>query len=525
VTDLPNQKLLSHLSALKDSELVYERGIYPESTYIFKHALIQEGVYQSLLKTTRQKYHRDIAQVLEDHFPGTTETHPELLGHHFTEAGLLEQAIPYWQRAGERAIRRSANIEAVDHLTTALELLKTLPDTAARDEQELLLHATLGPAWLAVKGYGSEEVGQTYTRAYELCQRLEEPPQLVPILIGLWLFHLLRLELQSAHELGKRLLSSAQRTRDPVTLLSAHYALGNTLSFLGELPVALEHLEQGIAIYDPQTHGSLAFRYGEDPGVACYIFRAWCLWYLGYPEQARQRMHETVILAQSLSHPHSLAFAHCAAAVLYQLRQERHTAREQAEAAITISREQGFPYFLALGKIVRNCALPEREQAEERITQMRQSLGAYRATGSGSQWIEPYFLALLAEAYGNAGQVHEGLHAMTEALDVISTTREFAWEAELYRIKGELLLNEKYEMGNTEWTPEDCFKKALDVARDQQAKSWELRAAMSLSRLWQQQDRQAEARQLLAEVYNWFTEGFDTADLQEAKALLEKLGV
>jgi predicted ATPase len=234
-------------------------------------------------------------------------------------------------------------------------------------------------------------------------------------------------------------------------------------------------------------------------------------------------MHETVILAQRLSHPHSLAFAHCSAAVLYQLRQQRRIAQEQAEAAITISREQGFPYFLALGKIVRNCALAEREQAEERITQMRQSLGTYRATGS--RWIEPYFLALLAEAHGNAGQVHEGLHVMTEALDVISTTREFAWEAELYRIKGELLLNAKYEMHNTEWTPEDCFKKALDIARSQQAKSWELRAAMSLSRLWQQQDRQAEARQLLAEVYNWFTEGFDTADLQEAKALLEKLGV
>jgi len=523
VTDFPDQKLLSHLSALKDSELLYERGIYPESTYIFKHALIQEGVYQSLLKTTRQKYHRDIAQVLEEHFPETTETQPELLGHHFTEAGLLEQAIPYWQRAGERAIRRSANIEAVDHLTTALELLKTLPDTAARDEQELLLHATLGPAWLAVKGYGTAEVGQTYTRAYELCQRLGEPPQLVPILIGLWLFHLLRLELQTAHELGKRLLSSAQRTRDPVTLLSAHYALGNTLSFLGELPVALEHLEQGIAIYDPQTHRSLAFRYGEDPGVACYIFRAWCLWYLGYPEQARQRMHETVTLAQRLSHPHSLAFALCAAAVLHQLRQERHTAQEQAEAAITLSREQGFPYFLALGKIVRNCALAEREQAEERITQMRQGLAAYRATGS--RWIQPYFLALLAEAYGNAGQVHEGLHVMTEALDVIGTTRELAWEAELYRIKGELLLNAKCKMRNKEWTPEDCFKKALDVARDQQAKSWELRAAMSLSRLWQQQDRQADARQLLKEVYNWFTEGFDTADLQEAKVLLEKLEV
>jgi predicted ATPase len=234
-------------------------------------------------------------------------------------------------------------------------------------------------------------------------------------------------------------------------------------------------------------------------------------------------MHETVTLAQRLSHPHSLAFALCAAAVLHQLRQEKHTAQEQAEAAITLSREQGFPYFLALGMIVRNCALAERDQAEESITQMRQGLAAYRATGS--RWIEPYFLALLAEAYGNAGQVHEGLDVMTEALDVIGTTREFAWEAELYRIKGELLLNVKCEMRNKEWTPEDCFKKALDVARDQQAKSWELRAAMSLSRLWQQQDRQAQARQLLAEVYNWFTEGFDTPDLQEAKALLEKLAV
>ena len=521
VADLPDQKLLSHLSALKDSELIYERGIYPGSTYIFKHALTQEGVYQSLLKRTRQKYHRNIAQVLEEHFPGMTETHPELLGHHFTEAGLLEHAIPYWKKAGEIAIRRSANIEAVDHLTTALKLLKSLPDTTARDEQELLLHVTLCPAWLAVKGYATAEVGQTYARAYELCQRLGEPPQLVPVLIGLWLFHLLRLELHTAHELGKRLLSSAQRTRDPVTLLSAHYALGNTLSFLEELPAALEHLEQGIAIYDPQTHCSLAFRYGEDPGVACCIFRAWCLWYLGYPEQARQRMHETVTLAQRLSHPHSLAFALCAAAVVHQLRQERHTVQEQAEAAITLSREQGFPFFLALGKILRGWALAEREQAEERITQMRQGLAAYRAIGT--RWIQPYFLALLAEAYGNAEQVHEGLHVMTEALDVIGTTREFAWEAELYRIKGELLLNAKGERRNTGWTPEDCFKKALDVARGQQAKSWELRAAMSLSRLWQLQGKFDDARKLLAPVYGWFTEGFETADLKKAKVLLDEL--
>jgi predicted ATPase len=289
-----------------------------------------------------------------------------------------------------------------------------------------------------------------------------------------------------------------------------------------------------MSLYDPQTHSSLAYLYGEDPGVACLILWAWCLWYLGYPDQASIRMQETVAMARELSHPHSLAFALFAAAMLHQLRRERQPAQEQAEAAMALCSEQGFPFYLALGTILRGWAHVEQGQANEGIAQMRKGLVAYRNTGS--RWLEPYVLAILAEAHGKAGQVHEGLQVLTEALDVIQATRECAWEAELYRIKGELLLesrgqdressvqqNQEARVASPESEAEACFREAMDIARCQEAKSWDLRAAMSLSRLWRSQGKEVEARQLLAEAYAWFTEGFDTPDLKDAKTLLDEL--
>jgi predicted ATPase len=398
----------------------------------------------------------------------------------------------------------------------------------------LLLQVALGPAWIAVKGYGASEVGQTYTRAHELCRQLGDPPQLIPVLVGLWLFHLLRVELHTARELAEKLHRLAQRTRDPVALLSAPYALGNTLCLLGEFSPARGHLEQAMSLYDPQTHSALAYLYGEDPRVGCLVPWAWCLWYLGYPDQASKRMQEAVAMARELSHPLSLAFALFAAAMLHQLRRERQLAQERTEAAMAISSEQGFPVYLALGTILRGWAQAEQGQANEGIARMRQGLVAYRTTGT--RWLEPYVLAILAEAHGNVGQVHEGLQVLTEALDVIHATRERAWEAELYRIKGELLLksraqdressvqqNEKARVASPESEAEACFREAMEIARRQEAKSWDLRAAMSLGRLWRSQGKEAEARQLLAEAYGWFTEGFDTPDLKDAKALLDEL--
>jgi len=455
---------------------------------------------------------------LEARFLELCETQPELLAHHYTEAGLGRQAIPYWQRAGERATERSAHAEAISHLTKGLDVLKTLPDTPERTQYELALHTAMGVPLRAIKGFGAPEVGQVYARARELCQQVEETPQLVPVLRGLWEFYELQGALQTARELGEQLLTLGQHVHEVESLLVAYNVLGDTLVWLGEFAGARAHLEQGMALYNLQWHRSHAFLYGYDSGVHCLSFGAWALWYLGYPDQALRRIHDALTLAQELSHPFSLAFALAFAAWLHQLRREGQAVQEPVGAVIALSTDQGFPFWVAWGTILRGWALAEQGQSAEGIAQMCQGIAAWRATGAELQ--RPYYLALLAEAYGKAGQADEGLRVLAEALTAVYTTGERQHEAEIYRLKGELLLKQDVP---DEQEAESCLRQAVDVAHQQQAKSFELRAAMSLSRLWQQQGKHAEARQLLEPIYGWFTEGFDTIDLQEARALLEEL--
>ena len=515
VTNLEEKELLSRLSILKDSELIYERGIYPQSTYIFKHALTQEVTYKSLLKDTRQKYHRRIAQVLEKNFSNTIESQPELLAHHYMEAGLNEQAIGYWHQAGMRATQRSAHSEAIGHLTTALELLGTLPSTPERSQQELTLQVALGLPMTATKGYGAPEVERTYTRAWDLCQLVGEQPY--PVLFGLWRFYLLRAEYKTARDMGELLCAKAHCAEDNTLLVGAHRALGATLFYLGEMNAARKHLDLGVALYDPQQHSSYLLYGVVDPGVACLSYAAWALWCLGYPDQAMERCHEALTLGQKLSHPFSLALALSFAAWLHQFRRQWQTVQKQVEATFTISTDQAFPFWLGWGMILRGWALIEQGKGEEGIAQIRRGLVDWRATGS--ELGLPYFLSLLAEAYVKMGQVEEGFSIITEALAAANDSGERWYEAELYRLKGELLRQEM----KTEAEAAECFKQAIEKAHHQGAKSLELRAVMSLSRLWQDQGKQKEARQMIQDIYGWFTEGFDTADLKEAKILLEEL--
>jgi predicted ATPase len=507
------------LQQLVQAEFLYQRGLPPQATYRFKHALIQDTAYQSLLRSTRQQYHQRIAQVVETRFPEVCATQPELLAHHYTEAGVLAQAIPYWQRAGQRASQRSAHLEAMAHLNKGLELLTTLPDTPERAQQELVLQTTLGPALMATKGYAAPEVEYAYARARELCQQVGETPQLFQALWGLWYFYLVRAEFQTAHELGEQLLRLAQRVQVQVLLLLAHRVLGQTLAFLGEFSTAQVHLDQGITLYNPEQHRSLASLYGQDQGVICRSWAALALWCLGYPDQALRRSREALTLAQELAHPFSLAYAICFAGMFCQLRREVQAAQERATAESALCAEQGFTLYMARGTILRGWTMAEQRQGAEGLAQMRQGLASYQATGAAV--FRPYYLAFLAEAYGKVGQTEAGLTALAEALAVVDNTGERYWEVEIHRLKGELLLALSAEKHAE---AEACFHQALDIARRQQAKSLELRAAMSLSRLWQHRGKRDEARELLAPVYGWFTEGFDTADLQEAKALLAELG-
>jgi predicted ATPase len=517
VSPLDDTALQQHLRQLVEAELLYQRGVPPQATYLFKHALIQDAAYQSLLKSTRQQYHQRIAQLLAERFPATAETQPELLAHHYTEAGLAEQAIPYWQQAGQRAIQRSANLEAINHLTEGLDVLTTLPDSPERLQHELDLQITLGQALTVTKGFAAPEVGHTYARARELCQQVEETPQLFPVLRGLWNFYLLRGELRTARELAEQLLSLAQRTHDPALLQQAHSALAGALVHLGEFSATQAHLQQGLALYDPTQHRALALRLGMDLGVFFLAYMTRPLWLLGYPDQALRRSHEALTLAQELAHPFSLAYALTFAAWVHQFRREGQATQARAETLCALAREQGFAFLLAVGMATRGWALAEQGQSIAAIVQIREGLAAYRATGAEAD--RAYFLALLAEAYGRGKRNDEGLAVLEEALALMGHHTSVIWEAELHRLKGALLLAHSAE---NQAEAEACFHHALAVAHHQQAKSLELRAAMSLGRLWQHQRKTEHARQLLTGVYAWFTEGFDTADLQEAQALLEQ---
>jgi predicted ATPase len=446
------------------------------------------------------------------------ETQPELVAQHYTAAGCTEAAVVYWQRAGQQASDRSAHLEAISHFTTGIELLTTLPETPERTQQSLTLHIAIGAALQIAKGLAAPEVEHIYTQAYGLCQQVGETPELAPVLYGLYRFYGVRLQLHTAREIGDTLLRLAQHAHDPALAVLAHNALGVTWLFLGALPTARQHLEEGIAHYTPDQHRAPAFRIGQDPGVACRVHAALTLWLLGYPAQGLARLHDALALAHELSHPYSLAFARRWAAHVYQLRRDVLAVYEHAEAAVALATERGFTQWAAQGTILHGWARAMHGLGEEGMAQVRQGITALRATGATMN--VPYFCTLLAEISDHLDHIEDGLQALAEAHTLVEQHEERYWEAEISRLRGVLLLRQP---GVRQAEAEAWLQRALDVARRQEAKSLELRTAVSFSRLWQQQGKQAEARALLAPIYGWFTEGFDTADLQEAKALLDAL--
>jgi predicted ATPase len=486
--------------------------------YAFRHVLYQQVVYQGLGAGRRVRLHQRLGGYLEAAYGTQAGESAAELAEHFVRGQDPERAVSYLRQAAENAAQRYAHREVIDLLTRALALLKQLPETSERIHQELEIQLALGPVLMAIKGHAAPEVEHAYTRARVLCQQVENTPQYFRVLRGLWAFSLARGVLQSALEWGEQLLTLAQRGQDPTFLLQAHLALGLPLFHLGECSPARVHLEQGMTFYDIQLHRSLAFRAGQDPGVTSLACVSWALWVLGYPDQAQQRSQEALTLAEELAHSASLAYALHFAGVVHQLRREEHAAHTRAEAVMMLATEQGFAQRVAQGTILRGWALTAQSQEAEGLGQMRQGLAAYQATGAKVG--RPHMLALLAEAYTKGRQVDEGLCVLAEALATVHTTGERYYEAELYRLHGELLLARSPACPTA---AETCFQQALTIARRQQAKSWELRAATSLARLSQQQGKHTAAQQLLAEVYSWFTEGFDTADLQEARTLLEDL--
>ena len=518
VISLSESELLSNLSALKDSELVYERGVFPQSAYVFKHALTQDVVYDSILTKRRKQIHEQVGRAIESLHKERLEEFYEVLALHYTEAGLDEKAIDYCQRAGRRANERSAYQEAINHLTTGLTLLQNLPESAGPCQQELPLQTALGAAFLMVRGHAAPEVEAAYLRARELCGQLGDPHDMLPVLFGLWRFSVMRADYALARQLGEELLALTERIEELPLHVVPHYAAGFTCFCLGELSSARRHLGEGIEHYDPSRRRSPVFWAGQDPGVACRLYAALARWLLGYPDQALALARDGLELATELSHPFSEAFALVGVSLIEHFRGDVQEAYDHADAAVTVSRKQGFPTWLALGTFLRGWALTALGQREEGMIQLGQGLTDWRAIGT--ELFVPSFLTQQAERYGALNQVDEALKALKEGQEVAERTGEQWWKAEMHRLRGDLLLCQSTsDVAQTA----NCFRQALDVARDQQSKSLELRAATSLARLWQPQDKGQEAYDLLASVHDWFTEGFDTADLKEAKALLKEL--
>jgi class 3 adenylate cyclase/tetratricopeptide (TPR) repeat protein len=475
IAELPEAVLHRGLAHLQAAEFLYETRLFPERAYTFKHALTQQVAYQSLLTSTRQRYHTQLARELEARFPETVETQPELLAHHCTEAGLAAAAVGYWQRAGERSKARSAYVEAVAHLMKGLEVLQTLPDTPERTQHELDMQVALGQALQVTKGLSAPEVGHIYTRARELCQQVGDTPQLFVVLAGLAEFYRARGEFEAARDLGEQFLALAQSQHDPERLAHAYSVLGRVLFYLGEFVPAHAHLEHALAISAPPRDPSLTSRFDRVARAVAHGPMVWVLWLLGYPDQALTRSHAALTYAQELQHAFSLSHALHDVMVVHKLRGEANAAQEWCEAALAIMTEQG-SRLIGPTTFTRGWALAAQGRHEEGMAQMSKGLAERQAEGAGVTLAE--FPTRLGEAYGQIGQAEEGLRLLAEALAVVD--KDPWYEAEMHRIKGELLLRQAVPDAPQ---AEACFQQALAVARRQQAKSWELRAALSLSRL------------------------------------------
>jgi DNA-binding SARP family transcriptional activator/predicted ATPase len=518
------REVVGHLSGELDRKhrLIRAQGIQRMdgqslSHYRFRHILFQRYLYTSLDQVERAHLHEAVGNTLEALYQDQTEAMAAIAGQlawHFQEAGMVTKATDYLRQAGDRAVRLSANAEAIAHFTQGLALLKTLPDTGQRAQRELGLQTGLIMPLAYTKGLAAPEVDSALARVWELAQKTGEAPQLFSAMVGQ---RVIRGEHQAARETLEQILGMAELTEAPLTVAVAHQLMGWVLVCLGEFTLALDHAEHVMDFYAPQQRHAVAFVYGVDPGVHSLSWASWALWFLGYPEQALKQSRKALAVAQELDHAFSLADAQSTGgAMVHLFRRDLQAAQALAEASLTFASEHEFRYFLAQATMQRGRALAEQGRSEEGIAQLRQGLAAWET--QGTRYRRPTFLAWLAEAYGKAEQTEEGLSVLAEALAQVEETDERCYEAELHRLKGELLL-----MQGDKTEAEASFHQAIEVARRQCAKSWELRATVSLCRLWQQQGRMDEARQMLAEIYGWFTEGFDTPDLQEAKALLEEL--
>ncbi len=517
VSPLREPALTEALSQLAQSQLIFQQGVAPEATYTFKHALVQDAAYESLLKSIRQRFHQRVATALVERFPEEVAVRPAFVAHHYTEAGLPEQAIKYWTHAGQLALQRSANVEAISHFTRGLDLLRLVPPAQADARQELALWLGLGPAYLATRGFSTPEVEQAALRSRELCEKLGEVEGAALAIVGKFAFHFVRAELRQARVEADAGLALAQRIEDPQLVALMNMVIGDMCYWEGKFGTARHYLSEALIPWDVSTAKSLAERSGLDAHCIALAYVAHNEFAMGYPDRSQVAIAESVQDALKLGHAQSVGHCLGVAGWLAVFRRDPSAARQLANRTIDYCHEQGLTFWEASGYLVDGWVLIQEGKVHEGTQRMHQGFAIRRAAGAALA--HSSFHAILAECHGKAGEFDMGLALIDEALVHVEWSGERLSESELHRVRGELLLSKARDVS----AAARCFERAIAVARGQDAKLFELRATSSLARLWRDQGKRKEAYGLLAPVHNWFTEGFDTKDLKEVKAILAEL--
>jgi predicted ATPase len=521
----PEAELTAALDRLIAAGLLFRQGVPPYAIYLFKHALVQDAAYGTLLREPRRALHARIAEVIENQFEETAESQPELLARHYTEAGLIEKAAGLWGKAGKRSLNRSALVEAIEQLNRALHQIAALPATPVLRREQIKLQVALITPLVHVKGYAAPETNAAAERARLLIEQAEalgEPPDdpllLFSVLYGFWVANYVAFNGDVCRDLATQFLALAEKQEATVPLMVGHRLMGTSFLFTGDMTKGRAHYDQAIALYDPGEHRALAARFGQDVRVAILSYRSLALWLLGYPGAALTDLSRAINDAREIGQAATLMYALCHAPLTLLLSGNYVEAATDLEEVIALASEKGAFLWKAGAMAFLGCAFAFSGKASNAVQTITSGTASWRATGS-TVWT-PFHLLCLARAHAQLGQLDEAWRSIGEATRAVEATKEKWCEAEIHRVAGETAL---MSPGPDTSKAQAYFDRALALARAQQAKSWELRAAMSMAQLWCGQGKRTEARELLTPVYNWFTEGFDTLDLKEAKVSLDEL--
>jgi class 3 adenylate cyclase/predicted ATPase len=507
--------LQSTLAQLETADIIYRTGISPSVRFAFKHVLLRDAVYNSLLRGRRQEIHADIAAVLEKHFGELAENRPEILAYHYGEAGNNERAIRCWCEAGRRALANSANVEAISHFRNALQLLTELPDSAERAQQEVEIQLALGIPLIAVEGYAAAQTREAFARAQALCLKLDNAPEYFQALFGLWGHSWMSGKNDEALVMANEFLSRSQASPNSILLMVAHRIMGSTLLTKGEFQTARHHFEESIALSKIEGTRPVYDLYMVEPQVASLLLLSWDLWFLGHSDQSLARVSEALAIARDLAQPYSIAFAHYMTSVVHLLRGDPAGALHSADQSLEISREQRFSLYVILSTISRGRALGELGRLREAVTEIQAGIAEAQRTGVG--FMLPMMNGWLADVHAQLGESEIALSLVEQALREIRDATGRGWESELRRQKAQILL--QLNPSNIA-EAEACLERAIEIAVGQSAKALELRAATNLAKLWHERGKDDDARNLLEPIYRWFEEGSDTADLRSARELL-----